>query len=78
MYEIKNISNDARRIREHHTGKLHFIKAGESIKLSNPVATDREDVFEITDLSKKTTKKSKSSKSSKRTQKSEKDKKEDK
>ena len=50
MYKIKNISRHARKFREHKTATMHFLRPGEEIVISNPPATKRTDIFEITNL----------------------------
>lgn len=52
MYKVKNITDDPRQFREHKSAEAHFLRAGEEIIVNNLPATDRVDVFEITDLSK--------------------------
>jgi len=52
MWKIKNKMNEPRKFREHKTAELHFLRAGEEIIIGNPPATDRIDIFEITDLNK--------------------------
>ncbi|KKM80822.1 hypothetical protein LCGC14_1335980 [marine sediment metagenome] len=50
MYKVKNKTNEPRKFREHKVGALHFLRAGEEIIISNAPATNRTDVFEITEL----------------------------
>jgi hypothetical protein len=50
MYKVKNKTDESRKFREHKVAALHFLRAGEEIVISNPPATNRTDVFEITEL----------------------------
>ncbi len=50
MWKIKNKMNEPRKFREHKKATLHFLRAGEEVIISNPPATDRTDVFEITEI----------------------------
>ena len=50
MYKVRNKENEPRKFREHKTGVMHFLRAGEEIIISNHPATNRTDVIEITEL----------------------------
>jgi hypothetical protein len=50
MWKVKNITKDSRKFREYKTGELHFLRSGEEVIISNKPATERFDVFKITDL----------------------------